>query len=233
VLYVATPFSRPALPAVAAAAHAAGVPVLVDAAAQLPPASNLTKFIAEGADLVAFSGGKALRGPQASGILCGRRDLVMAATLQMLDMDVDWDFWSPPPALIDRTRLPGAPHHGIGRPCKVGKEEIVGLLTALRLFVAEEPMARRDTWQCRAEQLAAGLSGLPASILPEQVPLVSLALSPPQARDLVQRLTEATPPIHADPSRLDQGVVLFNPLCLGDDEPPLIARAVLAILRPA
>ncbi len=62
---------------------------------------------------------------------------------------------------------------------------------------------------------------------------MSLALSPPQAHDLVQRLTAAAPPIHADPSRLDQGVVLFNPLCLADDEPPLIARAVLAILRPA
>ncbi len=97
VLYVAAPFSRPALPAVVAAAHAAGVPVLVDAAAQLPPASNLTQFVAEGADLVAFSGGKALRGPQGSGILCGRRDLIMAAALQMLDMDVDWEFWSPPP----------------------------------------------------------------------------------------------------------------------------------------
>ena len=58
------------------------VPVLVDAAAQLPPPANLRRFIAEGADLVAFSGGKAIGGPQGSGILCGRRDLIMSAALQ-------------------------------------------------------------------------------------------------------------------------------------------------------
>ena len=74
----------------------------VDAAAELPPQSNLQRFIADGADLVAFSGGKALGGPQGSGILCGRRDLIMAAALQSLDMDVFDALWSPPPTLIDR-----------------------------------------------------------------------------------------------------------------------------------
>ena len=59
-----------------------------DAAAQLPPASNLRRFVAEGADLVAFSGGKAIGGPQSTGILCGRRDLVAAAGLQHLDQDL-------------------------------------------------------------------------------------------------------------------------------------------------
>jgi hypothetical protein len=66
----------------------AGLPLIVDAAAQLPPKENLRRFIAMGADLVAFSGGKALGGPQASGILAGRRDLVASALLQQLDMDV-------------------------------------------------------------------------------------------------------------------------------------------------
>ena len=137
VFYVADSQSRPTLPEVTAVAHARGVPVLVDAAAQLPPQDNLRRFIREGADLVAFSGGKALGGPQASGILAGRRDLVMAAALQHLDLDIFWDMWTPPPSLIDKARLKGAPQHGIGRSCKAGKEEIVGLLTALRLFIAE------------------------------------------------------------------------------------------------
>jgi L-seryl-tRNA(Ser) seleniumtransferase len=67
VFYVADRSARPSLPDVVKVAHAAGVPVIVDAAPQLPPQANLKRFIAEGADLVAFSGGKAINGPQATG----------------------------------------------------------------------------------------------------------------------------------------------------------------------
>ena len=73
--------ARPPLAEVVAVAHARGLPVLVDAAGELPPRSNLRDIVAAGADLVAFSGGKAIRGPQATGILCGRRDLVGSALL--------------------------------------------------------------------------------------------------------------------------------------------------------
>ncbi|MGH7920895.1 MAG: aminotransferase class V-fold PLP-dependent enzyme, partial [Candidatus Dormibacteraceae bacterium] len=88
VFYVVAPWTaRGALPLehTCEVAHRHGIPVLVDAAAMLPPAENLRRFIAAGADLVAFSGGKAIRGPQATGILCGRRDLIGAAAAQMLD----------------------------------------------------------------------------------------------------------------------------------------------------
>src|SRR5260221_4361966 len=85
ILHVATEWSRPTLPEVVTVAHARGVPVLVDAAAQLPPAGNLRRFIAEGADLVGFSGGKALRGPQASGMLWRRRDPLAAPALPCPD----------------------------------------------------------------------------------------------------------------------------------------------------
>jgi len=241
VFYVADRQARPPLPAVVETAHAAGVPVLVDAAAQLPPASNLRRFIAEGADLVAFSGGKAIGGPQGSGILCGKRDLIMSAALQQLDLDIFWEQWQPPANLIDRARLKGVPQHGIGRPCKVGKETIVGLLAALRIFIAEGDAARHRRWLALMTELAEGLRGLngtrvdlvgAASI--EDVPQVVLTLNGTagiSALDLIIRLQSASPAIQADPADVDRGIVAFNPICLKPGEPALVAQSVRALLR--
>jgi L-seryl-tRNA(Ser) seleniumtransferase len=221
-------------------AHAAGVPVLVDAAAQLPPADNLRRFIETGADLVAFSGGKAIGGPQASGILCGRRYLVMAAALQNLDLDVFYELWAPPAHFIDTTRLKGLPQHGLGRGCKVGKEEIVGLLTALRLFVEEDAATRRARWRALMQELADGLQGLPharAHLLDDgEVPEVALDLDAAarlSALELMKRLEHGTPPVFADPSALDQGRIRFGPMSLKDGEPAQIADRLRALLaRP-
>ncbi len=93
-----TPGTVP-LPEVCQIAHERGVPVIVDAAAELPPRANLRRFIAEGADLVVFSGGKAIGGPQASGILAGRADLIASVALQHQDMDVRPETWSWRPLL--------------------------------------------------------------------------------------------------------------------------------------
>src|SRR6266481_5958814 len=93
VFYVLDSRSRPPLTEVVAKAHARGIPVLVDAAGELPPRSNLRSIVATGADLVALSGGKAIRGPQATGLLCGRRDLIGAAAVQMLDLDDHYELW--------------------------------------------------------------------------------------------------------------------------------------------
>ncbi len=241
VLYVAAPDARPPLAEVVAVAHAAGVPVLVDAAAQLPPADNLKRFIAEGADLVCYSGGKAIGGPQASGILCGRRDLVMAAALQHLDQDIHWEQWNPPPSLFDKARLPGLPHHGIGRPAKVGKEAIVGLLAALDLFVAEGDDVRLARWTVAMETLAAGLEGVrhdTASLVRDQrrpaIPTVHLALDEAAAGmtalDLVRRLQDGVPSVHANPSRVHEGLVLFSPVALKPGDEQAIADRVRAVL---
>jgi D-glucosaminate-6-phosphate ammonia-lyase len=241
VYWVAGPKARPALEQVVEVAHAAGVPVLVDAAAQLPPADNLRRFIDAGADLVAFSGGKAIGGPQASGILCGRRYLVMAAALQNLDLDVFYELWAPPAHFIDKTRLKGLPQHGLGRGCKVGKEEIVGLLTALRLFVEEDAAARRARWRALMQELADSLQGLPhvrVHLLDEgEVPLVALDLDEAAARlsalELMKRLEHGTPAVFADPSALDQGRILFGPMCLKNGEPAQVADRLRALLaRP-
>ena len=123
-----------------------GVPVIVDAAAALPPRSNLRHFIELGADLVVFSGGKAIGGPQASGILVGRSDLIESVALQHQDMDVYPATWTFRDTYLNSKRLPGTPHHGLGRPMKVGKEEVAGLVVALKAYLEadEEAEIRRQ-----------------------------------------------------------------------------------------
>lgn len=242
VFYVADPSAQPSLPEVAAAAHARGVPVIVDAAAQLPPQTNLRRFIAEGADLVAFSGGKVIGGPQASGFLCGRRDLIMAAALQHLDLDIFWDFWDPPPTLIDKHRLRGLPHTGVGRGCKVGKEEVVGLLTALDLFIAEGDAARHARWLMAAREIAEalqGCTGVEAALIgadtSDAVPVARITLrSPaPDARTVLARLQSARPSVHLDPTLRDSGVLVANPICLRDGEARLVGAAIRSAVRGA
>jgi L-seryl-tRNA(Ser) seleniumtransferase len=240
LFYVVDEFARPDLAEVVKVAHAAGVPVIVDAAAQLPPQANLRRFIAEEADLVAFSGGKALGGPQATGILCGKRDLIMAAALQHLDLDIFWEQWSPPAVLIDKGRLKGLPQHGIGRPCKVGKEDIIGLLTALELFVAEGDAARHRRWLGHAQTVMAGLGRLTGAkaVLTgadstDEIPAIELTLdrnSALSALDLVIALQNGAPSIHVDPTWCDRGTVVVNPMCLQDGEAELVARAVTLAL---
>ena len=94
-------------------AHRNRVPLIVDAAGQLPPKTNLKRFLKEGADLVAFSGGKSMAGPNNSGILAGRKDLIKLAHLQAF------------------------PFHGIGRSAKMSRETIVGLVIALRQYLEQ------------------------------------------------------------------------------------------------
>lgn len=140
IVYLVSPWASPgALPLAQTCevAHRSGVPVLVDAAAVLPPAENLTRFIAEGADLVAFSGGKGLNGPQSSGVLAGRADLIRAA------------------------RMNGSPSHSIGRAAKAAKEDIVGLLVALERYLQRDHAADIARWRGQAEFMLEQLRDLP------------------------------------------------------------------------
>lgn len=220
------------LPRIVVACRRHGLKVIVDAAAQLPPATNLRAFVEAGADLVVFSGGKAIGGPQASGILAGRRDLIMAAALQHLDLDIYWDMWEPPYPLIDKSRLKGAPQHGIGRSCKAGKEEIVGLLTALRLFVAEGDAARHARWLKDCETVAAALQGYLVTITggndTGSVPTVEIMLDQQAsaARDLCLRLEQGDPAIVLDPAQRDKGVAVVNPMCLKPGEAEIVGREI-------
>jgi L-seryl-tRNA(Ser) seleniumtransferase len=227
VLYVANRNSQPSLETIVRVAHDSGVPVLVDAAAQLPPASNLRDFISAGADLVCFSGGKAIGGPQGSGILCGRRDLIMSALLQNLDLDIEWEQWNPPASLIDKNRLPGLPPHGIGRSCKVGKETIVGLLVALRHFVSESDDARQARWRALLDDLRQRIGGA-GEIREGHVPMLLLRV--PDARGAVLTLQNGTPSVQVDPSRTADGWIGVHPGCLKSEDVPALAERLREVL---
>ena len=100
----------------------------------LPPRANLRRYLNEGADLVTYSGGKGVRGPQGTGILCGRADL------------------------IDAARANGSPAQFLGRPMKVAKEEILGLATALAMFVDEDEDAEMAYYHTLARRVVDSLS---------------------------------------------------------------------------
>ncbi len=243
VHYLAHPNSLPPLDQVVKAAHAAGVPVLVDAASQLPPVENLRHFIDQGADLVTYSGGKAIGGPQSSGILCGRRDLIASAALQCLDHDMFFEQWNPPASLMEKSVIPGLPQHGIGRPCKAGKEEIIGLLTALRLFVADDTQARQQMVRTAlAQDLYDALKETPhveCRLEPDGyrpgIPIVRLTLDETAAGktafQLILELQNGDPSIHADNSRIDDAQIGFSSICLEPGHPKAIATRMRTLLK--
>ena len=116
-----------------------GIPTFIDAAADTPAVSHLWDYANMGYDLIAFSGGKAMRGPQCAGLLLGRRDLVAYALLN------------------------NSPHEDtIGRSQKVGKEEIVGMVKALECYLNEDHEALNKEWQRRLEVISSKLISLPS-----------------------------------------------------------------------
>ncbi len=233
VLWVAQPWSEPPLPDVARVAHAAGVPVLVDAAAQLPPAANLRRFVEAGADLVCFSGGKAIGGPQASGILAGRRDLVASALLQMLDLDLPEPQFRLPREFAGNTALPFLPQHGIGRACKAGKEEIVGLIVALRRFLAEGDGPRAERLRARLGAVREAMGGLPCEIADGPVPLLLIRLGDAAAaREAEAALRARRPAVHLGQGRLREGVLVVNPLALAERDLAPLGAALREVLSP-
>jgi L-seryl-tRNA(Ser) seleniumtransferase len=229
VFFAATPLSASDLPLFAHAAHAHGLPVIVDAAAQLPPAANLRRFIADGADLVVFSGGKAIGGPQSSGILAGRRTLIASAFMQMLDMDVPVATWHAPFGV----QISGVPHHGLGRGFKAGKEEIVGLLVALRRFLARDEAAEQAAQEARLRAIAAALpirTTLLDAATTGRVPI--LALHVDDASGLAARLRAGDPPVHLGERRASEGVLLIDPQALRPEDDAALIAAIRQSLTP-
>ncbi|MGK7863565.1 hypothetical protein [Falsiroseomonas sp. E2-1-a4] len=232
VFWVAQPWSEPSLAEVVRVAHAAGVPVLVDAAAQLPPIANLSGFLEAGADLVAFSGGKAIGGPQASGILAGRRPLVASALLQMLDLDVPDAQFRLPPEFAGNTALPFLPRHGIGRSCKAGKEEVVGLLVALRRFVAEGDAARQARMLARLRAVGAAMGEVPAEIADGPTPLLLLRCQDAAQAAQVEAALRARR-VHVNQGRMREGVLVVHPAALAEADLVPLGQALAAAFASA
>jgi L-seryl-tRNA(Ser) seleniumtransferase len=232
--YVQTPETEPPLEDVVAVAGEHDVPVIVDAAAELPPVENFSRFIDAGADLVAFSGGKAIRGPQTTGILAGRPDLIASVALQHLDAHAAPEIWEPPEGLVPEPPE-GVPRQGIGRPLKVGKEELVGLLRAIELFVDADHDARRETYRERIELIddrLSGLTGLRTDVVgPEgYVPVLRVRVDAGKAgvsaKTLVRSLREEDPRVFVSADYLERGEFTVVPSELDDGEASYVADRI-------
>lgn len=238
IVYVHGPHSSPPLKDVVEVAHRYKLPVLVDAAGELPPRENLKLIPGRGADLVAFSGGKGIRGPQSTGILCGRTELIQSAALQMLDMDDHFGLWDPPANFIDKSKLPGIPRHGIGRGFKVSKEEIIALLTALDLFVSGNQDDLVSQQQQMLMKINNALENHPVDCVlqespdSERSPILFLRIdeneSANNAFEICRRLREGTPSVHVGHGRLSEGILVINPVCLREQD---VDSLIIAIQR--
>ena len=129
----------------------------MDAAAELPPRRNLTQPLEDGAHLLVLSGGKGIFGPQATGLVLGRRELIEAC------------------------RLNSNPNSSIGRPMKVGKEDICALIAALELFIAQDEEAEMEEYRRRADYIVQELAGI------EHISARTL-MADPRARPVIPRV---------------------------------------------
>jgi L-seryl-tRNA(Ser) seleniumtransferase len=250
VFYVAgSPHAAGALPLekVVEIAHAHGVPVIVDGAAQLPPAENLWRFAGQGgpapwsqalydlgvpeapsappgpitsagADLAVFSGGKGLCGPQSSGLILGRADLIRAIARQ------------------------ASPNALIGRPMKVGKEEICGLVAAVEWYLSLDYVALAAQYESQVRHVVDAVQELPGVTAARAWPneagqplpraLIRLDAGAPLTRDaLQQRLRAGDPPIELSDAGADG--VYVNPQTLRDGDEIFVADALRSAVEAA
>jgi D-glucosaminate-6-phosphate ammonia-lyase len=208
----ATPLER-----VVELAHGHDVPVIVDGAALLPPPENIWRFTAMGADLVVFSGGKGLRGPQDSGVVVGERDL------------------------IQRIHRINSPIHGLGRALKTTKEDIIGFLVALELALREDQEARYAALEKQAQRIAgtfAGVAGIETRVLPDgrqgqPCPRVVIRLLPEcgwTRQEFTSSLSAGDPAILVGDLDEVHDSFYINPLSLTELEEGLVVENIRRLL---
>ncbi|PYQ01285.1 MAG: hypothetical protein DMF82_19660, partial [Acidobacteria bacterium] len=208
---------------IAAAAQARKVPVLVDAAAEILTVPNV--HLQNGATLVAYSGGKCLRGPQAAGLLLGRKDLVKAAWVH------------------------SAPHHGYSRSMKVGKEEAIGMLMAVEMWMKRDHDAEWKRWTSWLDSVARRVSTIDG-VTTNVVQPRGLSNRMPSLRVLwdrqrfglpgeavVKTLFDTDPRVGVFPARGDSGPALtgvsVHPYMMAPGDEKVVGDRLYAILTAA
>jgi L-seryl-tRNA(Ser) seleniumtransferase len=219
VAYLFSPFvSRRAIPfpQVCEIAKAHGVAVIVDAASFAPPRANLRRFIAEGADMVVYSGGKAIRGPQGTGILCGRADLVRAAAAN------------------------ASPHQFIGRGLKVAKEEVIGLIRSLQIFVSEDEDAETRRYQRMCQEVVDAFIEIPGLdvglehdeydyLIPHAVINFTKGWRGPSPAQVYEAMVEGDPPVYLHNLGNPENLAV-DPLNLSQDELEITIKRLREVL---
>ena len=188
------------------------IPIIVDGSVINYPFQRLKDYVVMGVDLLVTSGGKHIFGPPGTGFLCGKKDLVEACRLQ------------------------AGPGYGIGRPLKIGKEEIIGLITALEIYLKRDRDAEHQEWDRKINFLVSRLNKL-NNIEATKTEFDGVGRPVPRARLLfdekkIQRnayeiakcLQNNKPPIWVQEFSLREGVILLNPVCLADGEEELIVK---------
>jgi L-seryl-tRNA(Ser) seleniumtransferase len=194
-----------------------GVPVIVDAAAQLPPVVNLWRLTHMGASLALFSGGKGLCGPQSSGLILGRRDLIEACAFN------------------------ACPRAFIGRPMKAGKEEIVGLMAAVKWYLGLDHQCQMETYERQVQDILTAFANQPGITARRSFP--SEAGQPmPRAEilfdeerlgitrdEILRRLFNGEPAVSLAPS--GQSGVFINPQTLQPGQEQTVIHCITKILE--
>jgi|SRR5579883_1993958 len=211
-------------------AHAHGVPCFNDAAADVPPISNLWNYTKMGFDLVAFSGGKGIRGPQNAGLLLGKKELIAAATLN------------------------NAPSSDtVGRGMKVAKEQIVGMVAALDWFIAQTDEGMDQEFRRRANRIAEHLKGIPsltctlalpdvpANVVPHLIIRYDQSLVKIAPSAVAAELRRGTPSIELNPATgrkhsgglpSDENTIVVGVWMLQPGEEDIVARRLREVLAP-
>lgn len=220
VWFAGGPLAREALPVeeVIRIAKQRGVPVLVDAAAQIPPVSNFWHFTRDlGATGAIFSGGKGIRGPQSSGLVLGTKELIAGC------------------------RANGNPNHSLGRPMKVGKEELAGLLAAVEYTLEQDETALLQQYENIVHGWIEDLAGLPGVIAERRFPseagqphgraFVHFNAPCPVSRDeVVTALWEGNPCIAVTAVHDEPDAIALNPQTLEPAEADIVVRRIREIV---
>ncbi len=212
-------------------AHQHGVPCLNDAAADVPPISNLWNYTQMGFDMVAFSGGKGMRGPQNAGLLLGRKDLIEAAT---------------------RNNSPNS--DTVGRGMKVSKEQIVGMVAAVDWFLSQTDSGLEAEFRHRADRIAAQLKSIPTmetrveipNVAANAVPHLLLRYDPSRVKigplEVASELRKGTPSIELNPMTgrkagaglsCDENTIVVGLWMLAPGEDLIVARRLKEVLSKA